>query len=86
MQLLMPCCGRKDLQAYDVIKTLSAACYGFWSTERPGTKASGSEMKRWIKSGAVLINGKRVGLADEVGEVEEIILFPRSGRRTTWRF
>lgn len=55
----------------------------FASRETPGTHASKSEKKRWLESGSVLIDGKKIGPHDEVpDEFSEIVFFP-NGRRVT---
>lgn len=56
------------------------------SVERPCTPASNGEVKRWMQNGAVLLNGRKLQVTDQVAppEVESLIFFPASpGRRTT---
>lgn len=54
------------------------------SIERPCTVASGSEVRRWLKNKAVLINGQTPGPEDEVSfPINQLIFFPKSKRKTT---
>jgi hypothetical protein len=54
------------------------------SIERSCTEATNSEIKRWFKQGAVIINGKRPKPNDEIEfPVTEIVFFPKGKRRTT---
>lgn len=52
------------------------------SAERPCTPASNSELRRWMASGSVLINGERVQWDEEVDyPVFSIVFFPKSEAR-----
>jgi len=75
------------MTAIDVLKELNEACYGFWSTEKPKTKASNSELRRWLDKGSVKINGAFCKAFDEIDQVLEIVLFPKNDRkRISFRF
>ncbi len=46
--------------------------------------ASNSEIRRWLKEGSVVINGKKVAPGDEVEiPIRELVFFPTSKRKTT---
>ena len=48
-------------------------------------KASNSEVRRWLQNKAVLMNGVRPSLNDEVEfPVTELVFFPKGKRRTTF--
>lgn len=52
---------------------------GFFSRERPGTRASNSELKRWLKNKALHINGVAAVWDEEVPrDIRSVILFPKS--------
>ncbi len=54
------------------------------SVERPCTEATNSEIKRWLKSGSVIINGKRPNINDEIEfPITELVFFPKGKRKTT---
>lgn len=54
------------------------------SIERPCTVASGSEVRRWLKNKAVIINGKTPSPEDEVTfPIKQLVFFPKSKRKTT---
>lgn len=54
------------------------------SIERTCTVASGSEVRRWLKNKAVLINGETPGPEDEVTfPIRQLVFFPKSKRKTT---
>ncbi len=47
-------------------------------------KVSNSEVRRWLKNKAVVINGKAPLPTDEITlPIVELIFFPNGGRRTT---
>lgn len=49
-----------------------------------GIPASNSEIKRWLKSKSVVINGQRPGPFDEIEfPVWQLVFFPKGKRRTT---
>lgn len=55
-----------------------------FSTEKPCTVASNSELRRWIASGAVLINTEKMTWDELVDfPVFSIVFFPNGARRTT---
>ena len=54
------------------------------SIERPCQQVSNSEIVRWLKSGSVIINGKRPLPLDEVEfPITELVFFPSGKRKTT---
>lgn len=54
------------------------------SRERPCTPTSNGELKRWLKDGSVLINGKRFAPDQEIVEVvDSLVFFPKSKSMTT---
>jgi preprotein translocase subunit Sss1 len=72
------------MTAIDYLVQCSNFCGGYFSHEKfnkdkPLQKASNSEMRRWLKSKSVLINGRTPDW-DEIVEfpVTELVLFPRS--------
>ena len=74
------------MQALQYVLDMSAACGGFFSMERPCTKATNSEIRRWMKSGvksAVVINGQDI--RDPYTQIElpvqSFVLFPNSPKR-----
>ena len=55
-----------------------------FSTEKPCSLASNSELRRWCASGAVLINTERVTWDEDVDfPIFSIVFFPNGNRRTT---
>jgi hypothetical protein len=71
------------MKALDYILQLKPAIP--YSTEKPGTLASNSEIRRWITSGAIIINTERFTIDEEIDfPVFSLIFFPKSeNRRTT---
>lgn len=61
----------------------------FMSTERPGVATNG-EVRRWLQSRVVLINGEPLDASELVDfPVMSLVLFPRSAKRRTtlvWRY
>ncbi len=54
------------------------------SIERPCTIPSNSEVKRWLKNGAVIINGKKPKPNDEIEfPITELVYFSKGKRKTT---
>ena len=54
------------------------------SSEKPCSKTSNSELKRWIKGKSVLFNCETVNIDEEIDfPVHDIIFFPNGKRRTT---
>lgn len=54
------------------------------SVERKCEHPSGSELRRWLDQGAVIINGKTPKAAEEVEfPIEQLVFFPKAKRRTT---
>ena len=62
---------------WEFLMDLNSVCH-FMSRERTG-KASNSELKRWIKNQALVINGERVKW-DEVMDfpITSVVLFPKN--------
>ena len=63
------------LQLRDVLDELYCA-----SIERPGTMATNSEKRRWIKQGWVRINGLPAKLESELVMLESLVIHPKSSR------
>lgn len=55
-----------------------------FSTEKPCTLVSNSELRRWISNGSILINAERI-VWDELVDfpVFSIVFFPSSAKRKT---
>lgn len=54
------------------------------STERPCTEASRSEVKRWVRRGAVLFNGEAVAVDEPIDfRIISLVYFPNGKRKTT---
>ena len=54
------------------------------SVERPCTKASNAELKRWIRNGSVLFNGETVDVNEEIDfPIFSLVFFPKGKRKTT---
>lgn len=54
----------ETIGALDWLCGISAECGGFYSTERPGQRASRSEMSRWFKKGSVYLDLSRLRATD----------------------
>lgn len=55
-----------------------------YSTEKPCTLVSNSELRRWMTSGSVLVNSERVVWDEEVDfPVFSLVFFPASTKRKT---
>ena len=77
-------------KVYDILVELRDG----WSA-LPLTQVSGgfippsnSELRRWLRDGAIFVNGGRTHTIDDVvyGEVTELVIFPKGEhRRTTLR-
>lgn len=64
------------MNTWQFLMELHQAC-SFMSRERTG-KASNSELKRWCKNQAVVINGKRMKWDDAIDfNIESMVLFPK---------
>ena len=74
------------MRLLDFLLDLKAAHCCPWSRER-NMPASNSDVRRWIQSGAVLINGVRSRTIDDVVEfpVTELVWFPNGKNRTSVR-
>lgn len=54
------------------------------SNERPPEPSSNSELRRWCRDGAVLINGERVSAEEPMDfPVFSLVFFPKAKRKTT---
>lgn len=54
------------------------------SVEAPCQQASNSEVRRWCRDKAVLLNGRRVAADEDVTfPVTQLVLFPKGARRCT---
>lgn len=54
------------------------------SVEQPCRVASNGELRRWLRDGAVLVNGERWEAAEEIAPIRwSVVFFPRSQRRCT---
>jgi len=74
------------MRALQYVLAMSVACGGFFSMERPCTKATNSEIRRWMQSGvksAVVINGQDIHDPNMQIElpVRSFVLFPNSTKR-----
>lgn len=56
------------------------------SIEKPCTIASNGELRRWMRDGAVLLNGRPLREVDFVDDVRSLIFFPNSKKRRTTLF
>ncbi len=55
-----------------------------YSSEKPCTLVSQSELRRWIANGSVVINHERVTMDDEIDFiVHSLVFFPKSKTRKT---
>lgn len=82
------------MSALGILLMVSEKCFGFWSTEHPPqrdpktglmkshcTKASKSEIRRWLENKAVLINEVPARPEDEFSlPIKSLILFPKGHR------
>jgi tyrosyl-tRNA synthetase len=54
------------------------------SAEKPCTAMSNGELRRHIQSGAVLFNGEKVAVDEEIDfPVNSLVFFPKGKRKTT---
>jgi len=54
------------------------------SIEKECEPASNSEVRRWLRNKAVLINGARPGPEDEIQfPITQLVFFPKAKRKTT---
>lgn len=66
-----------NLNAWQFLMELHTVCH-FMSRERKG-KASNSELKRWLKNQAVVVNGSRIKWDTEIDfNIESFVLFPKN--------
>ena len=58
------------------------------SVERPCTVPTNGELRRWMRDGAVMLNGVPLRVDDQVQvyEVQTLVFFPRSPSRKTTLF
>lgn len=72
------------MKAIDLLKEISEYCGGFHSREFPKQKASMSEMKRWLNSQSIVINGMKPKWDTEIEfPIFQMILFPKSPLKIT---
>lgn len=72
------------MTAFEYLKRIQGSYCLPMSTEKPCTKPSNSEIKRWLKSSSVIINGKKPNVNDEVEfPITELVYFSKGRRRTT---
>jgi len=76
-------CYKMSPTAWDILMSFNKLVGGFHSIERSPAKASKSEMRRWFRNKAVIMNGKAVSSDDEIESLESLVLFPKGRRRTT---
>jgi hypothetical protein len=69
--------------AFGIMKNLSKLVGGFYSTERPPSKITNSELRRWFQKGSIIINGKKVSWNDVIEDIESLVLHPKGKRKTT---
>ncbi len=76
------------MKAIDWILLLNEICYGFWSNEKPKSKASNSEIKRWFNKGSIKINDKVITNPYLfIKKIDSIILFPKNdSKRISFTF
>lgn len=69
------------MTAWEYLRDLNNVC-SFMSKERTG-KATNSELKRWLQSQSVQLNGRRIKWNEEVDfPVNQLILFPKKSKVT----
>lgn len=74
-------CVPDNMTAYEYLKRFDHLPM---SIERPCTTPSNSEIKRWLKNGAVAINGKKPKPNDEIEfPITELVYFSKGKRKTT---
>lgn len=56
------------------------------SAEKPCTLPTNGELRRWLRDGAVLLNGSPLKQEHQVDEVQSLVFFPKSPRRKTTLF
>ena len=72
------------MTAFEYLKFIKEHGYLPMSIERPCTEATNTEIKRWLKNGAVIINGKKPDVNDVVElPITELVFFPKGKRKTT---
>ena len=70
------------MDAWGFLRLLSEKKCVPWSREKAGYPTN-SELRRWLESGSVVINGKRPKPSDEVVfPVDGLVFFPKSSRVT----
>lgn len=64
------------------LRSLHEVCM-FQSQERPGV-ATNSELGRWLKSKALIINGKSIAPTEAIPlPIHSVVLFPNSRKKRT---
>ena len=75
---------KRTTTAFEYLKRIKKHGHLPMSVERPCTEASNAEIKRWLKSSSVVINGKKPNVNDEIEiPVTELVFFPKGRRKTT---
>lgn len=69
------------MRAFEFLFLLHTTCF-FQSRERDGV-ATKSELRRWLRNKAVIINGIAVSEFEELTRITSMILFPKSKQRIT---
>jgi len=74
----------KTTTTFEYLKFIKKHGHLPMSTEKPCTEASNAEIKRWLKKGSVVINGKKPGINDIVKfPITELVFFPKGKSKTT---
>jgi len=69
------------MKAIEYLKEINDIVYGFSSKDKPGTKASNSELRRWLERKSVRINGKFTNWDEEIEfPVTDLVLFPKNDK------
>ena len=72
------------MTAYEYLKSFREWSALPMSIERPCTEATNSELKRWLKNSAVIINGKKPKPNDKIEfPITELVYFSKGKRKTT---
>lgn len=70
--------------AFEYLKFIKEHGYLPMSTEKPSSEASNAEIKRWLKKGSVIINGKKPNVNDIIEiPITELVFFPKGKKKTT---
>lgn len=76
------------MTAFEFIKELDNRIDGCGlplSTEKPGQRASNSEIRRWFQKQSILVNNKPIGEKDEIQfPLTGLVFFPKGQRKCTF--